>query len=84
MNIIQCGYANYNGLISLVCRDEQILAKCGLDAVQYLSFQKNIILLVGIITLISLGVVLPINYNGDLQQGEHTFGRTTIANLHPQ
>lgn len=65
-------------------RDEHILSKCGLDAVQYLSFQRNIILLVGIINLISLGIVLPINFAGLLEGGPSAFGHTTVSNIHPQ
>ncbi|XKL63810.1 hypothetical protein PGB90_006174 [Kerria lacca] len=65
-------------------KDEHFLTKCGLDAVQYLSFQKNVILLVGIIMLISLGIVLPINYTGELEGPTFSFGHTTISNLQPQ
>ncbi|XP_065225724.1 calcium permeable stress-gated cation channel 1 [Planococcus citri] len=65
-------------------KDEHILSKCGLDAVQYLSFQRNVILLVGIMTSISLGIVLPINFAGTLQGGDSAFGHTTVSNLDPQ
>lgn len=61
--------------------DESILAKSGQDAVQYLSFQRNVILLVGIITLISLGIILPINFAGDHTDGSQSFANTTVRNL---
>lgn len=64
-------------------KDENILAKSGYDAVQYLSFQRHIILLVGIICVISLTVVLPINFQGDLEGDERAFGHTTVSNLDP-
>ncbi|XP_046676490.1 calcium permeable stress-gated cation channel 1 [Homalodisca vitripennis] len=64
-------------------KDENILAKSGYDAVQYLSFQRHIIVLVAIICVISLTVVLPINFQGDLQTEERSFGHTTVSNLDP-
>lgn len=72
------------GFVFIIIRDEHILSKCGLDAVQYLSFQRNVILLVGIMTSISLGIVLPINFAGTLQGGDSAFGHTTVSNLEPQ
>ncbi|XP_025198856.1 CSC1-like protein 2 [Melanaphis sacchari] len=64
-------------------RDDKILRKCGYDAVQYLSFQRHIMVLMAIITAVSLGVVLPINFAGDLEGDERSFGHTTVSNLHP-
>ncbi|XP_075213125.1 transmembrane protein 63 isoform X2 [Lycorma delicatula] len=65
-------------------KDENILQKSGYDAVQYLSFQRHIIVLVTIITLVSLVIVLPINYHGSLlESSDQLFGRTTVSNLHP-
>ncbi|XP_050531559.1 calcium permeable stress-gated cation channel 1 isoform X2 [Daktulosphaira vitifoliae] len=65
-------------------RDEKILRKCGYDAVQYLSFQRHIMALMAIITAVSLGIVLPINFAGDLEGDERSFGHTTVSNLDPQ
>jgi len=65
-------------------RDEKILRKCGNDAVQYLSFQRHIMVLMAIITAVSLGIVLPINFAGDLEGDERSFGHTTVSNLHPE
>lgn len=68
----------------IIFRDEKILRKCGYDAVQYLSFQRHIMVLMAIITAVSLGVVLPINFAGDLEGDERSFGHTTVSNLHPE
>ena len=53
------------------------------DAVQYLSFQKFIIIYVFFTTLISVGVVLPLNFQGSQLGNGTEFGHTTLANLHP-
>ena len=66
-----------------IFRDDQIRAKCGDDAVQYLSFQRHLIVLTTIITLISLGVALPLNFQGNLKGDEKQFGHTTLSNLDP-
>ncbi|XP_072939147.1 CSC1-like protein 2 [Epargyreus clarus] len=61
---------------------EQVLAKCGPDAVHYLSFQRHAITLMFIITIVSIGVILPINFQGtNLQVDASTFSRTTLSNL---
>lgn len=58
--------------------------KCGPDAVQYLSFQRHIIVCMLIMMIISLTIVLPINFQGDLEGDERTFGHTTLSNLRPK
>lgn len=40
--------------------------------------------LMAIITTVSLGVVLPINFAGDLEGDQRSFGHTTVSNLPPQ
>lgn len=61
---------------------EQILAKCGPDAVHYLSFQRHAITLMFIITLVSICIILPINFQGRLLDVDaSTFSRTTLSNL---
>jgi len=65
-------------------KDDQIRAKCGDDAVQYLSFQRHIIALTAIIMLVCLTVALPINFQGDLKGDEKQFGHTTLSNLDPR
>uniref|UniRef100_A0AAQ6A579 Transmembrane protein 63C n=1 Tax=Amphiprion ocellaris TaxID=80972 RepID=A0AAQ6A579_AMPOC len=51
---------------SCFCRDEEIRSKCGIDAVTYLSFQRHIILLMTVVSLLSLAVILPVNFSGNL------------------
>ncbi|XP_063242767.1 calcium permeable stress-gated cation channel 1 isoform X2 [Bacillus rossius redtenbacheri] len=70
-------------LFSCSLRDENILHKCGPDAVQYLSFQRHILFLMSVITVVSVGIVLPVNFQGLLQGNETTFGHTTLSNLDP-
>ncbi|CAG4953895.1 unnamed protein product [Colias eurytheme] len=61
---------------------EQVLAKCGPDAVHYLSFQRHSITLMFIVTLVSIGIILPVNFQGtNLQVDASTFSRTTLSNL---
>uniref|UniRef100_A0A8C2X8P8 Transmembrane protein 63B n=1 Tax=Cyclopterus lumpus TaxID=8103 RepID=A0A8C2X8P8_CYCLU len=63
-------------------RDEEIREKCGEDAVHYLSFQRHIIGLLVVVGVLSVGIVLPVNFSGDLlENNAYSFGRTTIANL---
>lgn len=40
-----------------------------MDAVHYLSFQRHLIVLLVVITITSLGVILPVNLSGDLLGG---------------
>uniref|UniRef100_A0A3Q1CTL2 Transmembrane protein 63C n=1 Tax=Amphiprion ocellaris TaxID=80972 RepID=A0A3Q1CTL2_AMPOC len=66
---------------SCFCRDEEIRSKCGIDAVTYLSFQRHIILLMTVVSLLSLAVILPVNFSGNLLgDSPENFGRTTLAN----
>lgn len=62
---------------------EEIKAKCGPDAVHYLSFQRHLITMTFIVTLISICIILPINFQGNLQPGVNSFGHTTLSNLDP-
>uniref|UniRef100_A0A8C4GMF4 Transmembrane protein 63A n=1 Tax=Dicentrarchus labrax TaxID=13489 RepID=A0A8C4GMF4_DICLA len=61
---------------------EKIKARCGMDAVHYLSFQRHLIALLMVIVVTSLAIILPVNLTGDLQGYDpENFGRTTIGNL---
>uniref|UniRef100_A0A8D0D6R8 Transmembrane protein 63A n=1 Tax=Sander lucioperca TaxID=283035 RepID=A0A8D0D6R8_SANLU len=61
---------------------EKIKARCGMDAVHYLSFQRHLITLLSVITVTSLAVILPVNMTGDLfGNNPQSFGRTTVGNL---
>ncbi|KAF7665823.1 hypothetical protein LDENG_00130600 [Lucifuga dentata] len=63
-------------------KDEEIRSKCGIDAITYLSFQRYIILLMTVVCLLSLAVILPINFSGNLLgDSPENFGRTTLANV---
>ena len=44
--------------------DEHIRLKCGIDALQYIVFQKHLIVYTVIIFCLSIGIVLPVNYSG--------------------
>ena len=64
-------------------RREQILRHSGPDACHYLSFQQHLIIVMGIITFISIVIILPINFTGELSGDVNSFSHTTIANLAP-
>uniref|UniRef100_A0A673ARZ7 CSC1-like protein 2 n=1 Tax=Sphaeramia orbicularis TaxID=375764 RepID=A0A673ARZ7_9TELE len=62
--------------------NEEIREKCGEDAVHYLSFQRHIIGLLVVVGVLSVGIILPVNFSGNLlENNAYSFGRTTIANL---
>ncbi|KAJ8288816.1 hypothetical protein COCON_G00014750 [Conger conger] len=66
-------------------KDEEIRSKCGMDATTYLSFQRHIILLMMVVCLLSVAVILPINFSGNLLgDSPQNFGRTTVANVPAQ
>uniref|UniRef100_A0A8C1KJV3 Transmembrane protein 63B n=1 Tax=Cyprinus carpio TaxID=7962 RepID=A0A8C1KJV3_CYPCA len=44
----------------------EIREKCGEDAVHYLSFQRHIIGLLVVVGVLSVGIVLPVNFSGNL------------------
>uniref|UniRef100_A0A8C8CJQ0 Calcium permeable stress-gated cation channel 1 n=1 Tax=Oncorhynchus tshawytscha TaxID=74940 RepID=A0A8C8CJQ0_ONCTS len=61
---------------------QEIRSKCGVDATTYLSFQRHIILLMTVVCLLSLAIILPVNFSGNLLgDNPENFGRTTVANL---
>ncbi|XP_030604392.1 CSC1-like protein 2 isoform X2 [Archocentrus centrarchus] len=65
-------------------KDDEIAAKCGNDAVHYLSFQRHIIGLLVVVGVLSVGIILPVNFSGNLlENNAYSFGRTTIGNLGP-
>uniref|UniRef100_A0A673NFM0 CSC1-like protein 2 n=1 Tax=Sinocyclocheilus rhinocerous TaxID=307959 RepID=A0A673NFM0_9TELE len=47
-------------------KDDEIREKCGEDSVHYLSFQRHIIGLLVVVGVLSVGIVLPVNFSGDL------------------
>ncbi|KAH8284707.1 hypothetical protein KR018_012035, partial [Drosophila ironensis] len=72
--------------ITLKLRKETILLHTGPDAVHYLSFQQHLMAVMALVTLISLGIILPVNFlnsaNTELYD-VNSFGRTTMANVAP-
>lgn len=65
-------------------RRDQILRHSGPDACHYLSFQQHLIIVMGIITFVSIVIILPINFGlGTLSGDINSFSHTTIANLDP-
>lgn len=47
-------------------RDEEIQSKCGIDATTYLSFQRHLLVLLMLVCVLSVAVILPVNFSGDL------------------
>ncbi|XP_023342328.1 CSC1-like protein 2 [Eurytemora carolleeae] len=63
--------------------DRKLESLVGDDAVQYLRFQRYIIGYMFITTTLSVCVILPLNFQGDLQGNTTDFGHTTLSNLDP-
>ncbi|XP_067019887.1 CSC1-like protein 2 [Acropora muricata] len=63
--------------------DEHIRLKCGIDAFQYIVFQKHLLIFAVIIFCLSVGIVLPVNYSGRNDPDSNSFGATTVSNLNP-
>ncbi|KAK2561617.1 Calcium permeable stress-gated cation channel 1 [Acropora cervicornis] len=63
--------------------DEHIRLKCGIDAFQYIVFQKHLLIFAVIIFCLSVGIVLPVNYSGQNDPDSNSFGATTVSNLNP-
>ena len=52
----------------ITIKDEDILKQRGIDAVQYLSFQRYIIYFLVFLTVVCLLIILPINTQGGLSE----------------
>ena len=65
----------------LTLREKKLMAIMGPDAVQYLRFQKYIILYVLFTTLLSCCIILPLNMQGTNLGNSTNFGHFTVANL---
>ena len=44
--------------------NEHIRLKCGVDALQYIVFQKHLLVFAVMIFCLSVGIVMPANYSG--------------------
>jgi len=67
----------------LTFHEKRLQGLMGPDAVQYLRFQKYIIIFILFTTTVSLGVILPLNFQGTQLGNATDFGHTTLANLNP-
>jgi hypothetical protein len=61
--------------------DDHILQKCGKDAVQYLTFQRYLMVYMAVVVVASIAIILPVNFRGDLEGDTQAFGHTTISNI---
>ncbi|XP_032477467.1 calcium permeable stress-gated cation channel 1 isoform X3 [Phocoena sinus] len=66
---------------TITMKNEDLISKCGDDARIYIMFQYHLIILVLILCIPSLGIILPINYTGNVLDWNSYFGRTTIVNV---
>ena len=53
-----------NTKIMLTLKEKKLVGLMGSDAVQYLRFQKYILIYIFLTTMVSLGVILPLNFQG--------------------
>lgn len=64
--VLRVRWATHGFPVRVLGSDEQILERCGEDAIHYLSFQRHIIFLLVVVSFLSLCVILPVNLSGDL------------------
>ena len=62
-------------------RDDELLKRAGPDGLLYNSFQRHLIILTAMMTVVSLCIALPINFNGNIRGDATTFSHTTISNI---
>ncbi|XP_015604839.1 CSC1-like protein 2 [Cephus cinctus] len=63
--------------------DEELLRRAGPDGLLYISFERHLIILTGMMVIVSLCIALPINFHCNMQGDNATFSHTTISNLDP-
>lgn len=76
----------YSWILNFFCRlsNKDIEQRSGPDATLYLTLHVYIIILLCVLCVLSIGIILPINYlAGNLESGGG-FSRTTISNLDPK
>ncbi|XP_016283828.1 calcium permeable stress-gated cation channel 1 isoform X2 [Monodelphis domestica] len=66
---------------TVLMKKEKLVRKCGDDAKIYLDFQIHLIFLFTFLCVPSLGVILPINYSGEILDPDTNFGSFTIVNV---
>lgn len=64
-------------------RDDELLKRAGPDGLLYISFERHLIILTCLMVTVSLCIALPINFHGNMQGDNATFGHTTLSNLDP-
>eukprot|EP00105_Crassostrea_gigas_P025532 XP_011446143.1 PREDICTED: CSC1-like protein 2 isoform X3 [Crassostrea gigas] len=64
-------------------KDKDILKKSGQDAIQYLTFQRYLIIYTTIVMVLVVAIVVPVNFSGNNIGNKTDFGHTTIGNLDP-
>ena len=52
-------------MVSVLCRDERILQRSGRDAIQYLTFQRYLLVYMVVVVVICIGIILPVNFMGE-------------------
>nr|XP_031835277.1 CSC1-like protein 2 [Nomia melanderi] len=63
--------------------DDELLKRAGPDGLLYISFERHLIILTCLMVIVSLCIILPINFHGNMQGDKTTFGHTTLSNLDP-
>ncbi|KAG7205790.1 hypothetical protein KM043_007735 [Ampulex compressa] len=63
--------------------DAELLKRAGPDGLLYISFERYLIILTGLMVVASLCIALPINFHGNMQGDNATFSHTTLSNLDP-
>lgn len=64
-------------------KDKDILKKSGQDAIQYLTFQRYLIIYTTIVMVLVVAIIVPVNFSGNNIGNKTDFGHTTIGNLDP-
>jgi len=68
----------------LTIQEKKLVDVMGPDAVQYLRFQKYVIIYIFFTCAVSCFIILPINIHGSQIGNGTDFGGTTLANLNPK
>ncbi|XP_076171762.1 transmembrane protein 63 isoform X2 [Ptiloglossa arizonensis] len=63
--------------------DDELLKRAGPDGLLYISFERHLIILTSLMVIVSLCIALPINFHGNMQGDDATFGHTTLSNIDP-
>ncbi|XP_055328537.1 calcium permeable stress-gated cation channel 1-like [Paramacrobiotus metropolitanus] len=67
---------------AFLARDEFLLERSGTAALEYLRFQRHVIAFTAVLCIISIAIILPVNYRGTKQSGMNSsFPKTTINNV---